>query len=323
MLWSLVSKKGRGKHPRSTHDAMNALFWNIRGITTPEKKHCIIETLAKHKPSIIAFQETKKENLSASFLKSISGDKPYNWHHLPAEGTSGCVLVGVDLDISDVINWKTVKYSVACDLVHKTSEKAFRFIAVYGSPYDDGKHDFISELHSMFIDDHQPTIIGGDFNLVRYQKDKNNGRINQSWSDKFNAWVEIWNLLEIKMSGRQFTWANNQDNLIMSTIDRIFCTTELDSLFPLSSSQALRRTGSDHTPMLWDSGIDSVPKSSSYKFEKWWLLRAEFKELVEKNWSAPVKSTTSIDIWQEKVRRFRKFSRGWSRNIDAEIRKTK
>ena len=55
----------------------------------------------------------------------------------------------------------------------------------------EGKDEFISELHSMFIDDHPPTIIGGGFNLVRYQKDKNNGRINHNWSDKFNAWIEI------------------------------------------------------------------------------------------------------------------------------------
>ena len=102
---------------------MNALFWNIRGITTPGKKPCIIETLAKHKSSIVAFQETKKDKLSASFLKSISGDKPYSWHHLPAEGTSGGVLVGVDLDVFDFISWKSLKYSVSCNLVHKTSEK--------------------------------------------------------------------------------------------------------------------------------------------------------------------------------------------------------
>ena len=86
----------------------------------------------------------------------------------------------------------------------------------------------------------------------------------------------------------------------MSTIDRIFCTTELDAFFPLCSSQSLPRTGSDHTPLLWDSGIGSTPKSTSYKFEKWSMLRTEFKELASKNWSAPTLSTIPIDIWQEK-----------------------
>ena len=109
----------------------------------------------------MAFQETKKDKLSTSFLKSISGDKPYSWHHLPVEGTSDGVLVGVDVDVFDIISWKSLKYSVSCNLVHKTSEKTFRFIAVYGSPYEEGKDEFISELHSMFIDDHPPNFMGG------------------------------------------------------------------------------------------------------------------------------------------------------------------
>jgi hypothetical protein len=41
--------------------------------------------------------------------------------------------------------------------------------------------------------------MGGDFNLVRFQSDKSNGVINYRWSDKFNAWVEIWSLLEVKL----------------------------------------------------------------------------------------------------------------------------
>ena len=109
----------------------------------------------------------------------------------------------------------------------------------------------------------------------------------------------------------------------MSTIDRIFCTTELDAIFPLSTSQALPRIGSDHTPLLWDSGMRSSPRASSYKFEKWWLLHQDFKELATKNWAAPVKMTKPIDVWQEKVRRFRRFSRGWSKNIEASIRKNR
>lgn len=207
---------------------MNRIFWNIRGITPPGKKPCIFEAITKVNPSVIAFQETKKESLSVAFLKSISGNKNFDWQHLPAVGTSGGILVGVDTDIFYVLSWSSHKFSISYNLVMKLSGISFRFIVVYGSPYDEGKDDFISLLHSLFIDEHQPTLIGGDFNLVRHQQDKTNGNTNHSWSDKFNAWIEIWSLLEIKMSGRQFTWANNQTNLVMSTIDKIFCTTELD-----------------------------------------------------------------------------------------------
>lgn len=211
---------------------MNVLFWNIRGISTPGKNPCILDTLTKTNASIVAFQETKLETFSNSFLKSISCNRDFIWHHLPANGTAGGILVGVDADIFEVISWNTLKFSVSCNLKLKASGVTFRLVAVYGSPYDEGKDDFLSELHSICLDNNQPTLIGGDFNLTRYQKDKSNGRINHRWSDKFNAWIHIWSLLEIKISGRQFTWANNQSNLVMSTIDRIFCTIELDVIFP-------------------------------------------------------------------------------------------
>ena len=99
----------------------------------------------------------------------------------------------------------SLKYFVSCTLTIKTSKTKCRVIGVYGSPYEEGKDDFISELHSLFIDEHLPTLIGGDFNLVRYPKDKSNGNINHHWSDKFNAWVEIWSLLEIKLASRKYT----------------------------------------------------------------------------------------------------------------------
>ena len=59
-------------------------------------------------------------------------------------------------------------------------------------------------------------MIGGDFNLVRSQADKSNGAVDFKWVDKFNAWIEIWALMEINLAGRIFTWSNNQDNLVMS-----------------------------------------------------------------------------------------------------------
>ena len=213
---------------------MNVLFWNIRRITTPSRETCILDTLAKVKPSIVAFQETKKSDLSNSYLKSISLNRNYSWHHLPAKGSAGGILMGVDADLFDITSWIDKEFSTTCHLKYKVSGFAFRVVAVYGSPYEEGKEEFISELHTVFIDDSTPTIIGGDFNLVRYQFDKSNGRVDPKWCRKFNSWIEIWGLLEIKLASRQFTWGNNQTNLIMSTIDRVFCTTDLESNFPLS-----------------------------------------------------------------------------------------
>ena len=43
----------------------------------------------------------------------------------------------------------------------KNADTIFRVITVYGSPYDEGKESFISELHSLILEDPFPTLIGG------------------------------------------------------------------------------------------------------------------------------------------------------------------
>jgi hypothetical protein len=81
---------------------------------------------------------------------------------------------------------------------------------IYGSSYEEKKMDFISKLHIVLSAWQDPTLVGvGDFNLVRYQKDKNTGNINFTHSTAFNEWINEWSLIEIKDPSRSFTWSNN------------------------------------------------------------------------------------------------------------------
>jgi hypothetical protein len=45
-------------------------------------------------------------------------------------------------------------------------------ISVYGFPYDETKNEFIEELHVVMNEWQGPTLIGGDFNVVRCQEEK-------------------------------------------------------------------------------------------------------------------------------------------------------
>lgn len=53
------------------------------------------------KLDFVGFQETKKENFGNSILKYINKD--FIWHALPAKGTAGGILVGVNERKFDVI----------------------------------------------------------------------------------------------------------------------------------------------------------------------------------------------------------------------------
>ena len=280
---------------------MKCAFWNSRGVEAPGRKQCIDDTIVPLKVDYIGFQETKKEKFSNSFLKNILGNRNFIWNFLPARGSAGGILVGISGDLFDVVSWDIRKFSVSVIASFKADGKLIRITTVYGSAYECGKQDFLSELHSLFIDWDGPAIIGGDFNLVRSQEDKNNRAVDFKWVDKFNAWIEIWGLMEINVAGRHYTWSNNQENLVMSRIDRVFCTTSFEALFPLAKVEALARLGSDHTPLIWDSGCSQPPRKSGFKFEKWWSTRPDFREVVCKAWSTNKKARNVVDMWQSRL----------------------
>jgi hypothetical protein len=95
-------------------------------------------------------------------------------------------------------------------------------------------------------------------------------------------------------------------------------------MFPLAHARDLPRIGSNHTPIIWDDGANQQPKKSSFKFEKWWLSRPDFKHLVQKAWVIQRKrGDSNLDCSQAKVRYFRKLAKGWSATLEDEIRRQK
>lgn len=60
-----------------------------------------------------------------------------------------------------------------------------------------------------------------------------------------------------------------------------------------------------------------------FRFEKWWLQDDNFRKVVEKAWSIPCTESTPIDIWQFRIRTFRRLVRGWAANQVALLNKEK
>lgn len=140
----------------------------------------------------------------------MCNNQPFDWHFLSAIGSAGGILVGCRNDLYTITVGDKLNYNISVMILDKKANYFWRLVVVYGSPYDEGKADFIDELHNVMGAWNGPTMIGGDFNLTRFASDKNNGVINQKWANCFNDWVNRWALIELKPSNRSFTWANNQ-----------------------------------------------------------------------------------------------------------------
>ena len=85
---------------------MKILSWNIRGGGSSLKRRAIKETICKANPDIIVLQETKREEVSKSFVGSIWRSRFKEWIVLPAIGTAGGILIMWD------VRWVDIKDSL-------------------------------------------------------------------------------------------------------------------------------------------------------------------------------------------------------------------
>jgi hypothetical protein len=281
-------------------------------------QECMI-SLERHVQILFASSETKKEDFTVLQLQQLDPYGKFSWNWLPAKKTVGGIIVGISVDLFDIVRWDMFTYSVSVQIKSKKDNVIWRVIVVYGSSYEEHKVEFINELHNVYGCWSGPTLVGNDFNLIREKHEKNTGNINQHWTNLFNDWINKFGLMEIRNSSRQFSWANNQDNLVMALLDRVFVSTCWDSLFPARKA----RVGSDHTSLIVDAGCLKVPHEKQFRFEKWWLKIEGFDQVVAKFWLAPCHLEKSIDIWQFEMRNTRKGLKGWSANNESAQRKHK
>lgn len=301
---------------------MIGLFWNIRGLGKIGRLPALRGRIASTRADFVGIMETKKDLFTLGYLKSLT-NTPFDQFYLPAKNTVGGILVGCNSDKFATTLVATLDFTVSVMLLDKKTGFSWKLVVVYGSAYEEGKEEFISELHQVLESWQGPIVIGGDFNLIRFAHEKNNDNVNYRCVDAFNGWVHKWGLLELNAPNRKFTWSNNQENLVMAKLDRIFVSTDWISSFPLSTVNCLDRFPSDHNPLVLDFGVNMFFGKKYFRFEKWWLQQEDFPEVVRKAWDVSCLGLSSIDKWQTKIRSLRKCVRGQALNEVAKVNKLK
>jgi hypothetical protein len=149
------------------------------------------------------------------------------------------------------------EYYTSMVLRNRLTNLRCELITVYGPALPDLAKDFITELSRKCLFATLPLVIGRDFNLIRQGSDKNNGNVNQGLINKFNMFIGLHQLQEIRRSDPRYTWTNKRTNHVMVTLDRILVTTEWESKHPLCFTWSKTRVGSNHWPIFLDSGESS------------------------------------------------------------------
>ena len=230
--------------------------------------------------------------------------------------------MGFKKNIFEIIGFINQRFSIIATIKNKTDGFVWQMVLVYGSAYLEFKMESIAELHDI-LTDASYIMIYGDFNLVRNEAEKSSGQINQQTALLFNDWINKWALMEISISNRVFTWSNNQSSPIFVVFDRVFTSVDWDARFPFSTLSALPKVGSDHTPLVLDTGARAPSNPEPFRFVKWWLSQPGFHQMVTEAWNSLSSSNSSADNKMAKTRVLRKKTNRRSINRGAALKKKK
>lgn len=93
------------------------------------------------------------------------------------------------LDILEVEDVQLGEFVISMQLRNRLTN--FRWVqATVSGPADHSDSgEFLNELNQFCSHIVLPLVIGGDFNLIRSDKDKNNDNINKGLMDAFNSFI--------------------------------------------------------------------------------------------------------------------------------------
>jgi hypothetical protein len=102
-------------------------------------------------------------------------------------------------------------------------------------------------------------------------------------------------------------------------LDRFLVSTDWEEKFPSCSARGLTMVGSDHNPIIIDSGDQAHNKPRYFYFENNWFLQPGFEELVKEKWIGKVgnrpEGIYSIEGWHGSLTALRRFLKGWHRML--------
>jgi endonuclease/exonuclease/phosphatase family metal-dependent hydrolase len=234
------------------------------------KRDFIRETSNKHQIDFLGLQETMRQTFTQEILLSLSGGLDLDWTNSPARGRFGGILVGINKSSCCILQREIGDYFVRILLCNKEDNFFWNLIIVYGDAQQTGKVKFLIELVHVIRKSHAPLVIAGDFNMTRRESDKNKPGGYNKWSILFNSVISQGELMEIKLSGRQFTWSNNHEDPTYELLDRVIVSPSWEEKYPLVTVNALSRVLSDHTPLLLSTG-DKARAPPVFRFENCWL----------------------------------------------------
>jgi hypothetical protein len=106
-------------------------------------------------------------------------------------------------------------------------------------------------------------------------------------------------------------------------LDRVPMSRGWESLFPVARVHKSPRWVSDHCPLVLDTSVVPYKRTRSFYFELSWLKDLEVIRRVYELWEEPSRDECMLDRVHFKLKKVRKFLKGWGYNKARQNKKRK
>jgi hypothetical protein len=234
-----------------------------------------------------------------------------DWMFLGSNRASGGILLMWDKRLVEKIEDAVGLYSVFCKFKNVADQKVWMYTGVYGSNVDRERSLMWDELTGIRNWWGVPWCVGGDFNVVRFPSERMGSVGFSPAMYDFSDFISDHGLIDIPLSGGNFTWSNNRDVVSMSRIDWFLYNADWEEGFITISQKRLVRLTSDHFPIMLDCG--SIPRGRwPFRFENIWLKAEGCLKRVRNWWGSYQFSGNASFVLANKMKALKGDIKKWN-----------
>ncbi|GKU93948.1 hypothetical protein SLEP1_g7497 [Rubroshorea leprosula] len=277
----------------------------------------IREIVLKEKVDFIAIQETKLVTVDRKICRIIWGTDDFDWVAKPSVGRSGgllCIWNAKVLKKMEVIEGNNF---IGISALWGEERISVYILNIYSPCQLMGKRILWDDLQGLINSKKGNWCLAGDFNAVRGIEERAGETGVNREMQEFDNFISNSALIDLPLLGRKYTWYNSNGQY-MSRIDRFLLSEDWVSKWGDVKQWGLRRSVSDHCPILLkNEKIDWGPKP--FKFFDAWFEKLGCMELITSVWKSKEVQGQRGFILKEKLKRTKRALKEWSRNLAVEV----
>ncbi|XP_059315426.1 uncharacterized protein LOC132066044 [Lycium ferocissimum] len=256
-----------------------ALFWNIRSVNTQKSFERLIDLKRRHHYSIIGLMEPFQDPIAIEEYRRKLG-----YQNCKVNCSGKIWIFWTDEWLGVVISES--EQQVTLQLTHSSLNQSVLVSVVYAKCARDEREELWEAMVELANQHDLPWIIGGDFNVIVSDEEKQGGLpVSSNETLDFSTCIQSCGLIDVGFTGSKFTWWNGrtEEECIFKRLDRILVNQQVLDIMPSTAVTHLIRHGSDHAPLHLECNSNAHHIVKSFKFLNFWTNHHTFMEVVKEN----------------------------------------